>query len=242
MRQVPHYLLIGNGRVAKHFRAYFSHLSIPFTTWCRQQSRVDLNLAIANSSHILLLIQDDAIIPFIQTHLQNYSGYIIHCSGSLMTKLAYGAHPLMTFAHELYTHDVYLSIPFIIDNDAPDFSALLPQLPNQHQRLHDADKGKYHAMCVFSGNFSCLLWQQLFDVFQKQFHWPKQLAHPYLKQQMKNLMESPEQALTGPLARQDNKTLQRNLQALQGQPTAVLYQAFIDFYNSINEVNQHERV
>ena len=240
MRQVPSYLLIGNGRVAKHFQAYFSQLSIHYDTWCRQQSEFLLQQALCEASHILLLIQDDAIAAFIKTHLKDYQGIVIHCSGSLVVEGAYGAHPLMTFSHELYARDVYESIPFIIDHNAPEFNLLLPQLPNQHQRLHHADKAKYHALCVMSGNFSCLLWQQFFEKIQTQFGWPMTLAYPYLRQQMQNLMAHPTKALTGPLVRRDHETMQRNIKALQGDPLQTLYLAFVDFYEATQKVNNHE--
>lgn len=110
MRQVPRYLLIGNGRVAKHFRHYFTSLGLSFTTWQRNQP--DMQLQLRDVSHILLLISDQQIETFIQQHLSNTSALLVHFSGSLISEKAHGAHPLMTFSHSLYDISQYQRIPF----------------------------------------------------------------------------------------------------------------------------------
>ncbi|MFU8797430.1 MAG: DUF2520 domain-containing protein [Gammaproteobacteria bacterium] len=228
MRQVPYYLIIGNGRVAHHFQHYFSLLPLPFTTWHRQESLEDLAERIKSASHILLLIRDDAIENFIRLYLQNLS--IVHFSGSLVTPLAYGAHPLMTFNNRLYTLEHYQSIPFVLDHNAPAFENILPGLPNQHVRLDTALKAKYHALCVLSGNFSCLLWQKLFSSLEKEFKFPASIAHTFIQQQTQNLVDNYQTALTGPLPRNDLLTLEKNLLALNGDPFQQIYQAFITCY------------
>ncbi|EKD71772.1 MAG: hypothetical protein ACD_46C00103G0013, partial [uncultured bacterium] len=127
----------------------------------------------------------------------------------------------------------YQSIPFILDHDAPSFSELLPGLPNSHVRLHKSLKAKYHALCVMSGNFSCLLWQKLFSDFEKELKLPREVAYPYLQQQMHNLIDNPTQALTGPLIRGDTKTIEKNLSALEGDPFKQVYESFIACYQQM---------
>ena len=148
MRQVPHYLLIGSGRVARHFQHYFSLLELPFTTWDRQKSPSQLRQKLNQCSHILLLIRDQAIDEFITKHLNNSNALHIHFSGSLLSAHAYGAHPLMTFSESLYDLEQYQRIAFVLDHDAPAFENLLPGLANPHVRLHTSLKEKYHALCV----------------------------------------------------------------------------------------------
>src|SRR5690606_22369343 len=120
---------------------------------------------------------------FFSQYLKNANQTVIHFSGSLVTREIYGAHPLMTFsADQLYTLQEYQSIPFVLDHDAPEFTILFPNLPNQAVRLHTSMKAKYHALCVLSGNFSCLLWQKLINSME-QFGFPKDIVHRYLMQQ-----------------------------------------------------------
>jgi|SRR5579862_1713785 len=236
MRQVPQYFVIGNGRVAKHFRHYFSLLNLPVSTWQRGDSLEKLQNNAALASHILVLISDQAIENFIQQHLSldpKTKPLLIHFSGSLVTEYAYGAHPLMSFSHQLYQLDDYQSIPFILDHDAPDFADLLPGLPNPHVRLSKLLKAKYHALCVLGGNFSCILWQKLFSSFEKELNLPAHIAHPYLLQQTKNLFSDAKSALTGPLVRNDKNTIEKNIQALDADPFQDIYKSFVMCYQKL---------
>jgi len=228
MRQVPHYLIIGNGRVARHFIHYFSLLDISFSHWRRQQPLSLLKELLPAATHVLLLISDQAIEPFVTDNLQGSSAVMVHFSGALVSPLAHGVHPLMTFNAGLYALDKYQSIPFVVDAGAPAFASLLPGLPNPHAALAPALKAKYHALCVLSGNFSCLLWQKFFDALGSEFHLPAETGHAYLRQQTENLLEDYKSAFTGPLARGDHATIQKNLAALEGDPFRRIYQSFVD--------------
>lgn len=156
----------------------------------------------------------------------------VHFSGSLVTKKAWGAHPLMTFGNQVYTLDKYLAIPFVVDEKAPPFRELLPGIHNQHVRLSGQQKAKYHAACVMAGNFSCILWQKLFDTLQGEFGFPPNIADMYLKQQTENLLSDYKTALTGPLARGDSETIEKNLKALSGDPFKAVYESFVKAYAS----------
>ncbi|RDI48105.1 DUF2520 domain-containing protein [Aquicella lusitana] len=235
MRQVPHYLLIGNGRVARHLRHYFSQLNISFDHWHRHEPIARLEQLRDRASHILLLIKDSAIDAFILQHLADTSALKIHFSGCLVSPLACGAHPLMTFNTSLYSLEQYHQIPFVIDHDAPDFTELLPGIPNQHVRLHTSLKSKYHAFCVLSGNFSSLLWQKLFQAFEKELNLPALIAHPYLFQQMHNLVSDPASALSGPLTRNDIDTIEKNLAALASDPFQEVYKSFVHCFQQLKE-------
>jgi predicted short-subunit dehydrogenase-like oxidoreductase (DUF2520 family) len=124
----------------------------------------------------------------------------------------------------------YQQLSFVIDHDAPAFNTLLPGLSNQHVRLQKALKPKYHALCVLSGNFSCLLWQKFFSVLETELNIPHALAMPYLLQQTQNLCEHPATALTGPLVRGDHQTIQKNLHALDADPFQQVYASFVACY------------
>jgi 2-dehydropantoate 2-reductase len=234
MRQVPVFLVIGDGRVARHFKHYFSLLNLSSQAWCRKESLQELSEKITQSTHVLLLIKDDAIDAFIQAHLSVHKELIlIHFSGSLISDYAYGCHPLMTFGMNLYERQHYQSIPFILDHDTPDLSILLPGLPNPQARLHKSLKSKYHALCVMSGNFSCLLWQHFFKCLENEFNLPSSIVFPYLQQQTQNLLLESQSALTGPLARNDFLTIEKNLAALEGDPFKQVYESFVSSYQTM---------
>lgn len=228
--QVPAYLIIGQGRVARHMGCYLTLLNIPFTTWHRAEPPADLTARARAATHILVLIRDGAIEPFVHEHLRDLPVVKIHFSGALATPAAVGAHPLMTFGDDLYTLEKYKSIPFVLDEGAPDMSELLPGLSNPSVRLPAAQKAKYHAMCVLAGNFSCLLWQKFFSTLTTEFHFPPGFGIPYLLQQAENIARDPASALTGPLARGDDVTLAKNIQALEGDAFQAVYKSFVDAY------------
>jgi 2-dehydropantoate 2-reductase len=236
MQQVPHYLCIGNGRVAKHFKYYFTALGLSHSSWDRKtDSAADLQAACKAATHILILISDAAIVPFIQEHLKNSTAIRIHCSASVMTKDAYAAHPLMCFNDACYTLEQYGAIPFVIDEHAPDFSFLFPGLPNPHARLKPELKNKYHALCVLSANFSCMLWRKFFSSLEQEFQLPRTIGYPYLRQQTENLLKHAETALSGPLVRKDKETIEKNIKALQNDPFQAVYQSFVNCYAQLNE-------
>ena len=85
-------------------------------------------------------------------------------------------------------------------------------------------------MCVMAGNFSQILWKGVSDRFEQQLGLPTETLHPYLKQLATNFSQSPETALTGPLARNDMPTIERNLNALNNDPMQDLYRAFVEYY------------
>lgn len=234
MRQVPRYLLIGNGRVARHMAQYFSLLNLSFQSWNRSQSHAELNAKLEDATHVLILISDKAIQSFADTYLKNHHGIHIHCSGSLISPTVFGAHPLQTFNQDgVYTLDAYQAIPFILEEEAPAFQTLLPELTNPHARIHKKDKAKYHALCVMSGNFTCMLWQKLFHEFENDFNIPKTMAFEFLQRQAQNLIIDSTRALTGPLVRNDRETINKHLDVLNQDEYQSVYQSFVDCYEKL---------
>jgi hypothetical protein len=226
------YTIIGDGRVAKHFTYYLDLLNIPFRQWARTRcSENDLLLKVEDSTHIPILISDSAIERFIRDHPGLSGKTLIHFSGSLVTPLACGAHPLMTFTEELYNKELYSAIPFILDEGRTPFEQLLPGLSNEHHYVDPKLRPLYHALCVTSGNFTTILWDSFFSRLTDKLGLPPEVAHPYLDQISKNLKSQKTPPLTGPLARKDRKTIAANLEALEGDPLQKVYHGFLEAMN-----------
>ncbi len=224
------YTIIGNGRLAQHMVFYFTALGLSFNHWYRKSDNV-LSDCLQKSTHVLLLITDNQIDSFIETQwnlLQNHC--LIHCSGALVSDKAYTAHMPMSFSHHLYTVEEYKNIPIIIEKNRLAFEALLPGLPNAHFCISREDKAYYHALCVMANNFTTLLWQKLFSEFENRFDIPDSMMMPYLKKTCDNLLQDYKHALTGPLARNDQQTIEKNLSALKEDPFLDVYQAFVNSY------------
>jgi len=224
------YAFLGSGRLARHLAHYFKTEGLPFDRWARRSDSGDapppLEDVVAPCTHVLVLISDDAIAPFIREHGFLRDKVLIHCSGSLSLDEAHGVHPLMTFADDLYAPAVYRDIPFVTDADGPAFAELFPGLPNPSYPLARDRKALYHAYCVASGNFTGLLWEEVFGAFETDLGLPKTVLLPYMDRVFANLA-SADGVVTGPLVRNDAETIRRNLAALDGKPLQDIYKAFL---------------
>lgn len=229
MRQVPTYGIIGDGRMARHFCHYLNLLEIPFLQWARKsaQDGMTISYLVEHCSPILLLIKDEVIESFIGEYPFLQQKKLIHFSGSLSTPLAFGTHPLMTFAQPLYDLNIYQRIPFILEEHSPDFKDLLPGLPNPHARIPVNLKPLYHAFCVMSNSFTTLLWQSFFKELDEKFQLPREMGMRYLQQTLNNLLEDPTNALTGPFVRKDKRTIQSHLKTLEEHPMKEIYLSFL---------------
>lgn len=223
------YLIIGDGRMAKHFSHYLGLLQIPHDSWTKKTSPELLQIKAHTATHILLLITDSQIEAFYKAHLAHHiQKCILHFSGALEVPGIVGIHPLMTFGPDLYDLPTYKKIHFVATSDRP-INDLLPGLHNPCHILPKNQKSLYHALCVFSGNFTTLLWQEAFREFEKLGISQEALV-PYLDQTISNLKKNSNAALTGPLARKDALTVSQNLQALNGHKGQAIYTAFVQTY------------
>ena len=187
------YALLGSGRLARHLGHYFRAEGLEMRAWARRPDPAfnDLDLsahadpdsrleaAVEDCTHVLLLLSDDAIEPFVRRHACLRGRILIHCSGALALDAVPGAHPLMTFADALYPDELYRRIPFVTDADGPGFAELFPDLANPGYALAREKKALYHAYCVASGNFTSLLWERVFREFEAELGLPKAALLPY---------------------------------------------------------------
>jgi predicted short-subunit dehydrogenase-like oxidoreductase (DUF2520 family) len=248
---MTHYAILGGGRLARHMRHYFSLLNLTVSCWTRD-SNADFNshsissraarlrATIHPASHVLLLVSDSAITDLLRRYPFLHEKTLLHCSGALSIPGVAGAHPLMTFSHELYTLEEYRRIPFMVDK-GHEFDELLPGLSNPHFAISLEDKPRYHALCVMAGNFSQILWQAAAERFSAM-GLPSSTLEPYLRQVVQNFVRDPDKALTGPLSRGDRQTIDRNLAALAGDPLEPVYRAFVSLYRSGQPLEQLQKV
>jgi len=230
MTQAPHfpYLIVGSGRAASHFKHYLALKGIPYADWNRRENTEDdLKECLARVSNVLLLIKDSAIQEFRDLHLKDFKGSVIHFSGSLNVEGMECYHPLMTFGPSLYDLPFYERIHFAAASEQK-FHERFPGLPNPVFELNAKDKAFYHALCVMSGNFPQILWRECLSAFDG-LNVPTEAVALYLQKNLENFMANPQQSLTGPLARKDWQTIQKNIDALP-ERLRPLYTAFVDFY------------
>ena len=236
------YGFVGDGRVSRHWRHYFTSLGIPWALWSRRLARADdpdapvtAAEALAACPVVLLAISDDAI----SSALAGLAGsgppgrVVMHFCGGRSFAGAFGAHPLMSFGPRLYPPRFYRDIPMFVEQSTgcPDpvarFRELFPELPNPCFPLPIGDKAAYHALCALAGGFPALLWQQFFATMSERYGVPREALAAYPRRILDNVLESGADALTGPVARGDDETIHAHLEALAGGPLRSAYEAFI---------------
>jgi predicted short-subunit dehydrogenase-like oxidoreductase (DUF2520 family) len=219
------YGIVGRGRLATHLAEYLELESRSFTSWYRCMGGNPADV-LADADYILLAISDDALESFIAEHPDLSDKTVVHFSGSRTVKGAAGLHPLMTFGPKLYDRETYRSIPFVSERGGLTFGDVFPGFANPFRAIDPEHKPLYHALCVMAGNFPTLLWNKAIESFEQELGLPHEILRPFLMQTLVNTMESGGKALTGPLARGDRGTAERNLAALGKDSYAGVYRAF----------------
>ena len=234
------FLIIGNGRMAKHFLQYCEYLNIKTIQWCRQQPISELNHKVKQATHIFILIKDIEIEHFILLHkLNTLNKYLIHLSGSLVTELADSAHPLMTFGPEMYDLPTYEKILFVCEKNGNTFATMLPGFKNNHVYIDGEDKAYYHCLGSLANNFTTILWQTYFTELKDKFGINPEDVHPILEQTFINLKNDYKNALTGPLIRHDIQTIDKHLKTLKGHPLEDIYNGFVKLF-AFNQDSKNE--
>src|SRR5688572_2145527 len=107
---LPTYGFVGDGRLSRHWRHYFTSLGIPWKLWSRRLARpngtpgIAAPEALADCPIILLAVSDDAIAPVMATLRAEglADRRFVHFCGGRSFRGAFGAHPLMSFSTALY--------------------------------------------------------------------------------------------------------------------------------------------
>ncbi|MHB9040576.1 MAG: 2-dehydropantoate 2-reductase PanG, partial [Melioribacteraceae bacterium] len=138
----PKYLIVGNGKLAKHFIYYFSSLNISYSQITRESIDAFENESL-KTDRILVLINDDQIENFVAQHRKDFleDKIWIHCSGVLSIEKAESAHPLVSFTEKLFDLEFYKSIPFVVEDGRRNLHELFPELPNPGFSIAQGKKG-----------------------------------------------------------------------------------------------------
>ncbi|MBI4655834.1 MAG: DUF2520 domain-containing protein [Elusimicrobia bacterium] len=218
------YGIAGHGRASKHLQRYFRLLNVPFAVWTKSGS--EPHNVFKNSTIIFVLIKDSEIENFIKANPLLKNKTFIHFSGSLETGLAWGYHPLMTFAEPYYTLEEYENIPFITGKNTPPLEKIAPELKNPLFRIPENRKSLYHALCVMGSNFPVILWTKILEELNQKFGIPRKHILNYFEKTLKNFKRRPGKALTGPFTRKDILTINKNIRGLRNHPLKKIYLAF----------------
>lgn len=232
------YLIIGQGRLATHLKFFFQSNNIRVLNWHYKSHNLSQLSELHNSTaYTLLCIPDSKIENFItDNNLEKEK--CVHFSGALNIPGTLQFHPLMTFSKDLVPLDFYSKFSYVGIRGQLSLKAVFPFLTNPYFEIEASQKAKYHALCVLAGNFTNLLWQKALTDF-KAMNVPATAVLPYMTQIFDNIKKVETNTLTGPLARRDVNTIQKNLDSLSQDPYFEVYKSFVNAYDPqlIQEIN-----
>ena len=233
-------LLLGRGKLAQHLHHYLHLIEFPHKHYDQslrgspaEIASPELDRKLLACPVIWILVSDSGLAPVlkavqqrIQELGQDPSRYtFIHSSAATEVAGMQTFHPLMTFGPELYSREVYEKIPFATFEGEAKTPVAFP-FQNPHFVIPAEKRAFYHACAVMMSNLPILLWSKVAHEFQSQTLASAEIFEPILKQTLSNFIAFGEKALTGPIARKDQATIQKNLASLEGTPLYSIYQAF----------------
>ncbi len=227
-------LIFGAGRVGASLARYASHLGNDVSIITHERALGDrpaVSALVRNADIIAAAIPDDRIEEWRKTwgpEIGERSA--IHFSGALTIEGLRSYHPLYSFPTAPLAPEIMGRIAIAREEGAPPLSTILPGASNPEFVVRAQDRPYYHALAVLSGNFAAHLWNQAAKGFAQRFALPpEEILGSYLAGVVDRFRESPFNSMTGPVARQDARTVAANLAALDGEPRLKsLYKAFLD--------------
>lgn len=170
-----------------------------------------------------------------QSQLISANTLIFHCSGSLssaalsplarLTHLTASVHPVHSFASPRQSLQQFAGSYCAYEGDSEALEVLLPAFRALGAELFAIDashKTHYHAASVFACNYLVALLDASLTCFESagvSRLQAQQILLPIVHQTVDNtLQQSPEDALTGPIARGDSTTVGQQLDALASTP------------------------
>jgi len=173
---------------------------------------------------VVLLTVPDGAIAEAAARVQG-TPVLLHCSGACRVDVlrpyrpAGSLHPLMTFPGPEVALPDLTGVPAAVAGDSAAVAAATSVATSLGMRpfLVPGDRRLYHASAVMAGNFATVLLAEAARVLTAAgvpaAEAPSILA-PLAVQSLRNASDDPSTALTGPVARGDEATIERHRRAL----------------------------
>lgn len=228
------YVIFGAGRVGVSMASYLEHLGHSVSLISREQAeqhKPECERLVAQADIIAAAIPDDKLDAWREAWRAKIDGKTaIHFSGAVSIDGMHSFHPLYSFPRLALPVPKMKEIAFACPVGGPSFNDIFPQAPNPYFEIAAEDRARYHALAVLSGNLASYIWNETANEFSALTNTPPdKILQSYLGSIADRFIESPTSSLTGPIARQDRHTVEKNLEGLAANPKLKgLYQAFLD--------------
>jgi len=175
---------------------------------------------------ILVAIHDDATDDIINLLDEQYQNKIIcHTSGAkpiasnLKNNFSGVFYPLQTFSRKGKVS--FKNLPILIEGQSNEVEELLIEIANKIsnnvQQITSKQREQIHLAAVFACNFTNHFYQIANELLESK-NMSFDLLKPLISETVNKVQTvSPKQAQTGPAKRNDEKTMQKHLDLLEGQ-------------------------
>jgi len=227
-------VLIGAGNVAFHlYKAFKKADNVTIIQWYNRstnniyqfQSEVEIcdNLNKLKAADLYIIAVSDDAVAKLSREIPFENKLIVHTSGSLNVydldkKNRRGVfYPLQTFSKdvEIDFKDVPICIEVLDKKDAPLLKSLAQSINSPFYKINTEQRQALHLAAVFVNNFSNQLYRiahEITDIKSIDFN----ILKPLITETAKKIQSvSPYLAQTGPAIRNDKKTINRHLKALE---------------------------
>lgn len=239
------YVIFGPGRVGRNIDHYLRTLGHEVRIISRREAQAEkarCERLIASSQCVIAALPDDGLSAWRAEWAHAIEARpAVHFSGAALVDGMLGYHPLYSFPNEILDLSVLQSIAFACPPDAPALAQLFPGMTNATFTVLDEDRAYYHALAVLSGNLAAFTWNETAKIFAERFapsgaQTSTSVLKAYFESIVARFSETPENSMTGPVARRDTTSIAANIAALdrahQKDPRQAnlpaLYRAFVD--------------
>jgi predicted short-subunit dehydrogenase-like oxidoreductase (DUF2520 family) len=199
----------------------------------------DKALAVRKGQWIILSVPDDEIEKTareLATSNMEWEGrFVFHCSGLHSTEslkhlekrgaLAASIHPIQSFPQKKPTLDVFRGIYFGLEGKGKALELakrVARQLEGRYVILESKDKPLYHVACSMASNFLVTLLDAVSFLLEQtglDENVNSQILFPLVQGTLQNVKNfDTRSALTGPIFRGDEESIQKHLKALRKFP------------------------
>jgi predicted short-subunit dehydrogenase-like oxidoreductase (DUF2520 family) len=230
---------LGSGNVAWHLSAAFKQSGSEIVqVWSRDLRHAEelalavhadpidnLDLLDKTADLFLIAVKDDAI-PAVALYLKNLNGLVVHTSGATSIQALAGLnqygvlYPLQTFSKQAYLDLTYCPMCLEANSDAA-YTVLEKATSAIGKKIYKIDSEQrevLHVAAVFAANFSNQLYHLANTILQSRGLSFDLLRPLILEAATKVQSGLPFDVQTGPAVRNDQLTMERHLNTLQGNP------------------------
>jgi predicted short-subunit dehydrogenase-like oxidoreductase (DUF2520 family) len=237
-RDIPALAIVGAGRVGRAIHAAMRAEGLESTL----AGRADAADASASSDVVLLCVPDAAIEEACEKIAGSGASFVGHTSGATgleaLTAAAdsgaatFSLHPLQTITD---SNPELIGSACAVSASTPEAlelaEALARRLGMRSFQMPDEHRATYHAAAVIASNFLVALEESAAQLLERTgTEGSRELLAPLVRRSAANWAEHGSDALTGPIARGDEATVERHLEAIGAEMPELL-----DTYRALAE-------